>query len=303
MNKKIRTFVLKTPFLREMFFFFGRRKTPLKKIDKEIERLFAGKIRLDENTAKNVLVSLTSYGARLAELKYTLYSLITQSVHPEKIIVNVAFDDEPRITPELRQFEKYGVEFYLTEDLRSYKKLVPTVIRFPEKVIVTCDDDIFFKKRWLQILLSESESHPVEIISHLTYKNERIKFYLELENDVPRPKLSAIVLGGGGCLYPPTSFHKDFYNQELFMSLAPTSDDFWFSLMVLLNGVKIRSPKKAIRHVRYVNPYREYGIVSGDTLTTVNYDGGQNKAALCALMNHYGLSKHEFMDLADSLEN
>ena len=178
MNKKIRTFVLKTPLLRELFFFFGRRKTPLKKIDKGIEQLFAGKIRLDENTAKNVIVSLTSYGARLTELKYTLYSLITQTVHPEKIIVNIAFDDEPRITPELRQFEKYGVEFYLTEDLRSYKKLVPTAIRFPEKAIVTCDDDIFFQKNWLQILLSESESYPGEIISHLTYKNERIMFFL-----------------------------------------------------------------------------------------------------------------------------
>ena len=303
MNKKIRTFVLKTPLLRELFFFFGRRKTPLKKIDKGIEQLFAGKIRLDENTAKNVIVSLTSYGARLTELKYTLYSLITQTVHPEKIIVNIAFDDEPRITPELRQFEKYGVEFYLTEDLRSYKKLVPTAIRFPEKAIVTCDDDIFFQKNWLQILLSESESYPGEIISHLTYKNERIKCYLELENDVPRPKLSAIVLGGGGCLYPPTPFHKDLCNKEHFMNLAPTADDFWFSLMALLKGTKIRSPKKAILHIRYVNPYREYGIVYADTLTTVNCDGGQNNAALRALMKHYGMSKQEFMDLADSLEN
>ena len=300
MKDTIRTFVLKNPLLRELFFFFGRRKANLKKIDRVLKR---GNIKCSEEKAGNVIVSLTSYGNRISELKYTLYSLVTQTVLPEKIVVNISFNEEDKITPELRQFENYGVEFYLTEDLRSYKKLVPTIIRFPEKTIVTCDDDILFPKKWLQILLSESAEHPYEIISHLVYRNDRMQYYLDLKNDVPRPKLSAIVLGGGGCLYPPTPLHTDLCNKELFMALAPTSDDFWFSLMALLKGVKIRTPKKAIRRIQYVNPYREYGIIDGDTLTTVNYYGGQDKTALSALLKHYNLSKISFMDMADSLAN
>ena len=300
MKDTIRTFVLKNPLLRELFFFFGRRKTNLKKIDRTLKR---GDIKHSAKKADNVIVSLTSYGERIAELKYALYSLVTQAVLPEKIIVNIAFNDENKITPELRQFENYGVEFYLTEDLRSYKKLIPTVMRFPEKTIVTCDDDIFFPRRWLQMLLAENEEHPHEIISHLVYRNDIIQYYLDLKNDVPRPKLSAIVLGGGGCLYPPTPLHTDLCNKELFMALAPTSDDFWFSFMALLKGIKIRTPKKAIRRIQYVNPYREYGIIDGDTLTTVNHDGGQNKTALSAILKHYNLSKISFMDMADSLAN
>lgn len=300
MKDMIRTFILKHPVSRELFFFFGRRKANLKKVDRALKK---GNIKCSEKKAEDVIVSLTSYGERIAELKYTLYSLVMQSVRPKRIVVNIAFSDEDKITPELRQFEKYGVEFYLTEDLRSYKKLIPTVMRFPEKTIVTCDDDIFFPKKWLQILLAESEEHPHDIISHLVYRNDIIQYYLDLKNDVPRPKLSAIVLGGGGCLYPPTPFHKDLCNKELFMMLAPTSDDFWFSLMALLKGIRIRTPKKSIRCFRYVNPYREYGIIDGDTLTTANYDGGQNKTALCALLKHYNLNKINFMNMADSLAN
>lgn len=298
MKDIVRTFILKHPVSREPFFFFGRRKANLKKVDRALKK---GNIKCSEKRAEDVIVSLTSYGERIAELKYTLYSLVMQSVRPKRIVVNIAFSDEDKITPELRQFENYGVEFYLTEDLRSYKKLIPTVMRFPEKTIVTCDDDIFFPRKWLQTLLAESEEHPHDIISHLVYRNDYIQCRLDLRNDVPRPKLSAIVLGGGGCLYPPTPLHKDLCNKELFMTLAPTSDDFWFSLMALLKGVKIRTPKKPIRRVQYVNPYREYGII-GDTLMAVNYDK-QDKAALYALMKHYEISAQEFMDLADSLMN
>ena len=300
MKDIIRQFVLNNTLPRELFFFFGRRKANLKKVDRALKK---GNIRCSEKKAEDVIVSLTSYGERIAELKYTLYSLIMQSVRPERIVVNIAFSDGGKITPELRQFEKYGVEFYLTEDLRSYKKLIPTVMRFPEKTIVTCDDDIFFPKKWLQILLAESNEHPHEVISHLVYRNNRIQYYLDLKNDVPRPKLSAIVLGVGGCLYPPTPFHKDLCNKELFMTLAPTSDDFWFSLMVLLKGVKVRVAKKSIRRIRYVNPYREYGIIEGATLTAVNCNGGENKTALYELLKHYNLSKSDFMNMADSLAN
>ena len=44
-----------------------------------------------------------------------------QSIRPLKIIVNVSYDDKDLITEELRFFEKFNVEFYFCDDIKSFK--------------------------------------------------------------------------------------------------------------------------------------------------------------------------------------
>ena len=300
MNKKsIRQFVLRHSLTRELFFFFGGRKADLKRIDRTLAK---GNLKLAEEKADNVIVSLTSYGERIAELKYTLYSLVSQSILPEKIIVNIAFEDEKYITKELKFFEQYGVEFYFCKDIRSYKKLIPTLERFPNACIVTVDDDMYYAKDWLIRLYNEFQKHPDDVCGHIfhkiTYGNNRINQYHKwIKNHKALSAGKNIVgIGYGGILYPPGVFYKDILDESLFMTLAPFADDLWFYFMIVLNNKNIRQISNPLTNLKYVNPYREYGITEGTTLMQQNVGENKNDIQFKNVLAHYGISEQRFID-------
>ena len=300
MNKsQIRQFILCHSLTRELFFFFGKRKTNLKKIDRLLSK---NNIKISDKIADNIIVSLTSYGERIAELKYTLYSLVVQSVRPEKIIVNLAFEDEKYLNNELRFFEKYGVEFFFCKNIRSYKKLLPTLERFPNACIVTTDDDMYYERNWLKRLYEEHLRHPNDICGHLAYKlthnNRGIKPYSEWTHNYKAAceDQSIFLIGCNGILYPSRCFHTDILNEKLYTTLAPFADDIWFYFMSIINGRKIRQVKNPIRNLRFVNPYREYGIVSGTTLTQQNVGENKNDIQFRNVLAYYGISEQKFID-------
>lgn len=300
MNKtKLRQFILQHSLTRELFFFFGGRKANLKRIDRALTK---GNLKLAEEKAENVIVSLTSYGERIPELKYTLYSLVTQSICPEKIIVNIAFEDKKYINDELKSFEKYGVEFFLCKNLRSHTKLLPTLNRFPKSCIVTADDDIYYEKDWLRLLFEGHKHNPNDVCCHLihriTYQNGIIKSYQNWKQHFKTyiADKSNFLLGVGGVLYPPDVFYKDILNEELFMSLTPYADDIWFYFMVVLNNKNIRRINNPLANLRFVNPYREYGITSGTTLMQQNVGENKNDIQFKNVLAHYGIPEQKFID-------
>lgn len=298
----IRQFILKHYITRELFFFLGGRKTNLRKIDKAIAY---GNLQPVTEKAKNVIVSLTSYGDRIPDIKYTIYSLVMQSIRPEKIIVNIAFEDKELLNDEIKSFEKYNVEFNLCKDIRSYKKLLPTLQRYPNACIVTADDDLYFERNWLKRLYEAHKKYPDDVCCHLVYKithhNGKINTYKSWIHNYRSftADKSLFLLGGAGALYPPNVFHKDIDNEELFSTLAPIADDLWFYFMVILNGRKIRQINKAYIKLRFINPYREYGIISGSTLTQQNVGENKNDVQLRNILSHYGISEQKFIDYLD----
>ena len=305
-KKFIRQFILTHSITRELFFFLGKHKVNLPKIDKAIA---LGKMKPANEKAENIIVSLTSYGDRIAELKYTLYSLVIQSVRPEKIVVNIAFKDEKRLNDDIKSFEKYGVEFFLCKDIRSYKKLLPTLQRFPYACIVTADDDLYYEKNWLKGLYEEHKKNPNDVCCHLVYKitpnNNKINAYNYWIHNYRRYSIdrSLFLLGGAGTLYPPNVFHKDINKEELFSTLAPLADDMWFYFMVVLNGGNIRQINNPQINYKFVNPYREYGISAGSTLTQQNVGENKNDEQFRNILSHYGITEKMFIDYIEGKIN
>ena len=298
-KERIRQFVLDHALTRELFFLFGKRKADLAKIDRALAK---GKLELAREKAENTIVSLTSYGERIPELKYTLHSLVTQSVRPERIVVNIAFGDEKRLTDEVKAFGRYGVEFFFCEDIRSYKKLLPALRRFPSSSIVTADDDIYYEKDWLKRFCETHREHPGDVLGHLVYKithgNGKIAPYAAwVHNYRAAPGEKGIfIVGAKGALYPPGVFHPDIRREDLFMRLSPLGDDLWFHFMTVLNGGTIRQVESPLPDSCYVNPYREYGISAGSTLTQQNVGNNRNDTQLRNILRHYGIPEEAFVD-------
>ena len=240
------------------------------------------------------------------ELQYTLYSLIKQTVSPKNIIINLADSDFNNIPIILHNFEKFGVIFNKTDDLKSYKKLVPTLQMYPDKCIVTADDDLFYPVDWLEKLYNAHMKNPDCIVCHLTtrikHTNEKIFSYKEWKynKSFTEPSFSNCILSGAGALFRKELLHKDVLNRDLFMSLSPFADDIWDYFMAVIAGTKIMQIANSYKSVKYINPYREYNLNGEETLTQINVGQDKNDTQFKSILKHYDYTEKDFIQVLKS---
>lgn len=246
---------------------------------------------------RQVIVSLTSYPERMYELKYTLYSLLHQSLKPDQIILWLAEEQFPNkeedIAPSLLALKENGVSIKWCEDIKSYKKLIPALKIYSEDIIVTADDDIYYPENWLELLYNSYLKHPDCIHCHRAHRirmaGNGFAPYNSWEKTVSiaYPTWQAFPTGSGGILYPPHTLHEDTLHKEYFMELAPKADDIWFWTMSLINGTKIQIVPEGIRINKAVNWSRELGLTDETTLYADNGSLMQNDACFNRILAKY----------------
>ena len=196
-----------------------------------------------------IIISFTSFPARIKTVHLVVDSLFKQTLKPDRIILWLADSQFPKkekeLPKELLEQKKRGLEIRWCEDIRSYKKLIPTLKLFPNAVIVTIDDDNIFDKDWLKILYSSYLNYPNCISCHRITKfvlnsNDEFEIVTSGRKYYHQPSYLNKLVGAGGVLYPPHSLYKDILDEKLFMSLTPTNDDQWFWFMAILNGYRVK---------------------------------------------------------------
>ena len=194
-----------------------------------------------------VIVSLTTIPSRLGYVHLAIRSLLRQSVLPEKIILWLNVDLIQAVPQKLSQLQGDLFEIRRSPLKCSHRKLVHSLDAFPEKVIVTCDDDGMYEQKWLENLYNEHLEHPTEIITNrchfISYDEKGNTLPYRQWMKVRHTGFSSPALmpaGYGGVLYPPGSFIDEVTNQDLFMKLTPSADDLWFKAMSYLNGTLCR---------------------------------------------------------------
>ena len=262
-------------------------------LDKEISEFNSYGVT-DKETG--IIVSLTSFPQRMYELHYTLYSLLTQTVKPAKVILWLGEEQFPNLENDIPKsvlrLKKNGLTIKWHKNLYSYTKLVPALKEFPNNIIVTADDDIFYEKDWLEKLVEGHNKYPDYIICHRAHKikldKDKVAPYKKWTKKISSSKASFqnFLTGVGGVLYPKNCFHKDILNEELFTELAPKADDVWFWAMALLNNTKIYVTNHHIKALTYVNPERERGLTDQITLFSTNRTGG-NDIQIQKVLKHY----------------
>lgn len=276
---------------------FGLLKKKLKTINKElINKEIQNFNEKGIAEGSNIIVSLTSFPERMNEVHYALYSLLTQTFKPEKVILWLAEEQFPNrekdIPQEVLKLQKNGLEIDWCEDIKSYKKLIPSLEKYPDKIIITTDDDIFYEKDLIERLVEAHKNNPNNIICHRAHKiklsNGKFAPYKKWKKKYNgyKPSFLNFFTGVGGVLYPVNSLYKDITNRELFTKLAPKADDIWFWAMAVLNNTKIVVPQKHITDLKYLNPERERGLTNETTLFSSNKNGG-NDIQLANVINQY----------------
>ena len=201
---------------------------------------------LKAGNSPQYIVSLTTFGKRLTNTApYAIITLLNQSVSPDRIVLWVGNNEKENVPDILYRLKDKGLEIKYCEDIRSYKKLIPSLELFPNDYIITTDDDVYYPCDWFEQLLTAHKKNTNRIICFRAHRivvdiNHNPLPYTEWEfgvtpNNAKHQPESVFPTGVGGILYPPGCFHKDVTDKELFIKLAPYADDIWFWAMAIIN--------------------------------------------------------------------
>lgn len=198
-----------------------------------------------------LIVSLTSFPARIKIVNYTIESIMLQRKKANMVVLWLADEQFPNkekdLPKRLLRLADYGLTIKWCKDIRSYKKLIPSLEVFPDDIIVTADDDIWYPPEWLEMLYKSYTKEPKLIHAHralqVTGENGNINKYIDWGTQIYAPQEPSYCwhfTGTAGVLYPPHCLYKDICECERFLSMAPSVDDIWFWAMAILQHTRIR---------------------------------------------------------------
>lgn len=258
----------------------------------------------DKNQA-NVIVSLTSYGRRVEKcvVYYTICSLLRQNIQPKRIILWLAENEwsDEKLPARLLRLKSKGLEIMYYKDIRSYKKLIPTLKFYPNQDILTVDDDMMYSADTVQALVEEHKRYPKDIIclnaSKPIIENGYPSHYEKWESykDYKSGNL-VFPIGVGGIYYPHGSLHSDVMREDLFMQLCPLADDIWFWFNGLRAGTIKRFILKSKKNYSFDDLYQYFH--RGSALTHTNCQGHQNNSQFASIFEHYKVFISEHKTLA-----
>ena len=240
-----------------------------------------------------IIVSLTSYEARFKDLEISLYSLLNQSLKPDRIILWLSDELESLndLPYEITKYIKNGLEIRFVKDIGSYTKAIYAFKEYSEAIIVTADDDIYYPKKWLERLYHSYIAHPKDIQVHRAHrvrlKDRKILPYEKWEKHVQEEsaRFDNFLTGVGGVLYPPNCFLSEVFRNDIFLKYAPTADDIWFWFMALISNRRIRVVQNHIKTLSCTNLLRQI-LPNRKTLYSIN-STGRNDEQIENLMKFY----------------
>lgn len=203
-----------------------------------------------EKRNPQLIVSLTSFPQRIKYVWKSISTILSQTVKPDRVVLWLADTQFPNkeqdLPAELLQLKEFGLEIMWCEDFKSLKKLLPTLKEFPNDIIVTADDDLYYEKYWLEELYSkylENQSnvycHRIARLNLTDNKISMIKTKYYKTNCYNIPSYLNSIFGGSGCLIPPYSFNNEVFNIDMANKLTNNADDLWIWAMLTLNDIKV----------------------------------------------------------------
>lgn len=256
----------------------------------------------DVKETENVTVSFTSHGKRVADFApFAIYSIFQQDVLPNRIVLNINQEkwNDDNLPELIKKLQIAGLEVNFCEDVGPHTKLLPAMQKYPDDVIITIDDDIYYDKELVEELLSAKKVSGKENVvvcrtaKEVTFKDGKMLPYSQWSQATPDSKAYLSPFGWSGMLYSPHCFPEEVFNKDVYQSLCPKADDIWFTIMELIGDV----PVVMVRNSHWtgegeVDHTNEYVARDSDALHFQNAEAGGNDAQLAKLIEYYGLNKY-----------
>lgn len=262
-------------------------------------------ITLSSQQDCSVIISLTSYGKRVRKsVVYTVYSLLRQTVRPEHVVLWLNEQDfnDQNLPDSLRLLCNYGLEVRYCKDIGPYTKIIHSLSAFPDKHVITADDDLYYSKNFVSEFIEAHRHHPQAIIAGFAKvpvsdadgqlaPYDAWPEYHHMPASFQYDSSKLFPLGVGGVFYPSRVFDDEVLNEEVFTALCPKADDIWLYIM----GVRRQAEKRLLVDSRisyyHTDLLRQY--FTKDRLTATNRFRGENDTQLQALLAHYDILQNK----------
>lgn len=206
--------------------------------------------KINNTQSNGIVVSLTSFPARINTVFLTIESIFDQTKKPDKVVLWLSGSEflDQKLPLTLQRLVKRGLEIkFVTENYKSYKKLIYALSEFESANIITIDDDIIYPESFVELLHNTHLKFPDCIVGNsckiieIDEKTCSMRPYSDWEKspEAHMPSLVNFATGVRGILYPSKSLPLMTMQSQLFLELSPNADDVWFKAMSLLNLVKV----------------------------------------------------------------
>ena len=198
----------------------------------------------------DVIVSLTTYPARIDTVGITIESLFNQTYKPKKVLLYLSKEQFPEELKELPKklikLQERGLEIvFVEDDLKPHKKYYYAMQEYPNDLIITADDDIFYSEKHIERLVCASKKFPNAVICS---RSHRIKLTNDSQGFEPynswkeiltdEPDEMTVPIGCNGVLYKKEFFNEELFDIEKIKKISLFTDDLWLKVMELKNGIK-----------------------------------------------------------------
>ena len=226
---------------------------------------------MDKNT---LIISMTSYPARINGVAAVWKTILDQTISRERyhcvlVLAEPEFPNK-KIPADLKQLVDNGdIELiWYPKNIKSHKKLMPTLKKYPDNAILVVDDDIKREKTWVELFMKDHEAHPNDIIAgaYSYFFDEKLELQrftdAKGKNAGGKNHIPSLVLnftrpanGCAGTLYPAHTFTDPrFFDENEMMRLSPTSDESWQFCFNIIAGKTFRQTSEVRDHSLRVMP-------------------------------------------------
>lgn len=192
------------------------------------------------------VVSLTTYPARVGNVWRVIEMAANQRGIKEKYaiclyLIKSEFEgiDLPAKIKEL-QARGLTVKFN-EENFKCHNKYFYAFKDYPEKTVITIDDDLQYNHHTISGLIKKNKEYPKCIIynrGNRILKNEPYNNWPFVEN-LTCPQHDVFPTGVGGVLYPPHCCNRFVTDMEVIKKTCLRADDLWLNFMSRLNHTKV----------------------------------------------------------------
>lgn len=113
---------------------------------------------------ERIIVSLTSWEKRINNIPVVIDSILKQSLLPDIIVLNLAIEE---VAPKriLQYLISHSVEINYVPNTKVYKKLIPTLQKYPHDCVICIDDDWIYPPTMIEEFVAIHNRFPNNPIS------------------------------------------------------------------------------------------------------------------------------------------
>lgn len=113
---------------------------------------------------ENIIVTLTTWSKRICNIPFVLDSIYAQTIRPDIVVLNLAYGEQ--IPTKVQEYiNSHAIEINRVPDTKVYKKLIPTLRKYPDACVISIDDDWLYPKEMIADFMRMHKMYPNNPIS------------------------------------------------------------------------------------------------------------------------------------------